>query len=86
MIIKFILSMLGGEMSTINLPVRIVTAFWWFFALIVVSSYTANLAAFLTISRLNTNIKSYNDLANQKDINYGTVGDTSIFDYITVRL
>ena len=31
---------------------RIVGGIWWFFTLIVISSYTANLAAFLTVERM----------------------------------
>lgn len=31
---------------------RVATAIWWFFALILISSYTANLAAFLTTQRM----------------------------------
>lgn len=37
---------------------------WWFFTLIMVSSYTANLAAFLTISTPFEKIKSVDDLKN----------------------
>lgn len=37
-------------------------AIWWFFTLIIVSSYTANLAAFLTIESLDEPIKSAEDL------------------------
>lgn len=41
---------------------RIVAAIWWFFTLIMVSSYTANLAAFLTIENPFERIKSVDDL------------------------
>lgn len=41
---------------------RIVASIWWFFTLIMVSSYTANLAAFLTIETLRSPIKSVEDL------------------------
>ena len=37
----------------------------WFFTLIVVSSYTANLAAFLTVTQMKMNIKSVSDLHKQ---------------------
>lgn len=50
---------------------------WWFFALIVTSSYTANLAAFLTKEHMEDSIKDVNDLANQKQIGYGLVGSGS---------
>lgn len=41
---------------------RIVASTWWFFTLIMVSSYTANLAAFLVIENLDSPIKSAEDL------------------------
>ena len=42
---------------------RMVGAVWWFFTLILISSYTANLAAFLTVERMVTPINSAEDLA-----------------------
>ena len=41
---------------------------WFFFALIMISSYTANLAAFLTVETLERPIESASDLANQNEI------------------
>ncbi|KAK9498543.1 hypothetical protein O3M35_003152 [Rhynocoris fuscipes] len=39
----------GSELAPVSVSTRMVAAIWWFFTLIMVSSYTANLAAFLTI-------------------------------------
>ncbi|CAH2002859.1 unnamed protein product [Acanthoscelides obtectus] len=60
---------------------RIVGGIWWFFTLIIISSYTANLAAFLTVERMTTPIESAQDLAEQTDIAYGTLegGSTMTF-------
>ncbi|XP_069968715.1 glutamate receptor ionotropic, kainate 2 isoform X3 [Bactrocera oleae] len=60
---------------------RIVGAIWWFFTLIIISSYTANLAAFLTVERMITPIEGASDLAEQSDISYGTLegGSTMTF-------
>lgn len=60
---------------------RIVGGIWWFFTLIIISSYTANLAAFLTVERMITPIESASDLADQMDIQYGTLesGSTQTF-------
>lgn len=54
---------------------------WWFFTLIMISSYTANLAAFLTMDKMETPIKGVEDLAKQTKIKYGSVkgGSTSTF-------
>ena len=60
---------------------RIVTSAWWFFSLILVSSYTANLAAFLTVEKLVTPIETVEDLAKQTEIRYGALkgGSTMAF-------
>ena len=47
---------------------RIVGGIWWFFTLILISSYTANLAAFLTVERMATPIENADDLADQSHI------------------
>jgi len=54
---------------------------WWFFTLIIISTYTANLAAFLTVERMLTPIESADDLAKQTEIQYGTLdsGSTQAF-------
>lgn len=55
---------------------RIVSSAWWFFCLIVTSIYTANLAAFLTITIGDAGINAASDLANQDNYAYGTVNDS----------
>ena len=59
--------------STISrgIPTRLAAAVWWFFALIVISSYTANLAAFLTKIQMEESIGGVDDLASQNQIRYG---------------
>lgn len=47
----------GGESSANSMAMRIVMGSWWLFTLIVCSSYTANLAAFLTVSRMDNPIR-----------------------------
>ena len=42
-----------------------IAALWWFFTLIMISSYTANLAAFLTVERMESPIESAEDLARR---------------------
>ena len=60
---------------------RFAAGMWFFFALIMIASYTANLAAFLTVETLERPIESVEDLANQNEIWYGAVngGSTSKF-------
>ena len=45
---------------------RIVAGIWWFFTTILISSYTANLAAFLTVDRIIAPFENAEDLAKQK--------------------
>ncbi|XP_045107939.1 glutamate receptor 1-like isoform X2 [Portunus trituberculatus] len=62
----------GIDLCPRSLSGRIVGSAWWFFTLIIISSYTANLAAFLTVERMVTPIKSVDDLAKQTEVEYGT--------------
>ncbi len=64
---------------------RIVGSAWWFFTLIIISSYTANLAAFLTVERMLTPIESADDLAKQDEIQYGTLARGSTQSFFQVR-
>ncbi|CAF3809797.1 unnamed protein product [Rotaria magnacalcarata] len=64
-----------------SLSGRVAATSWWYFSLIFVSSYTANLVAFLTVEKLVTPIESVEDLAKQEEIKYGSVrnGTTAAF-------
>ncbi|GLV33798.1 uncharacterized protein CBL_11315 [Carabus blaptoides fortunei] len=80
----FAIGSLMQQESNLNLKAtstRIVGGIWWFFTLIIISSYTANLAAFLTVERMITPIESASDLAEQTEISYGTLegGSTMTF-------
>ncbi|XP_070508319.1 glutamate receptor ionotropic, kainate 2-like [Chironomus tepperi] len=63
----------GSDILPKGSSTRIVTGMWWFFALIMLASYTANLAAFLTSDRLSSTISGAEDLAKQVEIKYGAV-------------
>uniref|UniRef100_A0AAQ5Y1X5 Glutamate receptor n=1 Tax=Amphiprion ocellaris TaxID=80972 RepID=A0AAQ5Y1X5_AMPOC len=71
----------GGDGVVSSVALRIVMGSWWLFTLIVCSSYTANLAAYLTVSRMDHAIRSFQDLARQIDVDYGTVRDSAVYDY-----
>ncbi|XP_036954996.1 glutamate receptor ionotropic, delta-2 isoform X1 [Acanthopagrus latus] len=72
----------GGEVPYTTLATRMMMGFWWMFALIVISSYTANLAAFLTITRIENSIQSLQDLSKQTELPYGTVLDSAVYDQV----
>ncbi|XP_071954989.1 glutamate receptor ionotropic, kainate 2-like [Antedon mediterranea] len=62
----------GSEINPRAFSTRVLSGFWWFFSLILISSYTANLAAFLTVERMISPIQNADDLAGQTTIRYGT--------------
>jgi len=87
----------GSDLNPKAASTRMVGGLWWFFTLIIISSYTANLAAFLTVrnrvkmqsiiltlikvERMATPVESAEGLAEQSDIQYGTLvgGSTMTF-------
>ena len=71
----------GSDLNPRAASTRIVGGIWWFFTLIIISSYTANLAAFLTVERMATPIEKADDLAEQSDIQYGTLNGGSTMTF-----
>jgi len=71
----------GCDLLPKSISTRTVAIMWWFFTLIMMSSYTANLAAFLTASKMSSPVNSAEDLAKQTKIKYGTYccGSTNSF-------
>ncbi|XP_017769340.1 PREDICTED: glutamate receptor ionotropic, kainate 2-like [Nicrophorus vespilloides] len=64
----------GTEIAPIAVSTRMVAGMWWFFTLIMVSSYTANLAAFLTTENPDspfTNVHELVQRAPKAGIKYG---------------
>ncbi|XP_046997299.1 glutamate receptor 1-like [Schistocerca americana] len=71
----------GCDITPRSISGRIVGSVWWFFTLILISSYTANLAAFLTVERMVAPINSPEDLASQTEVEYGTLYHGSTWDF-----
>ncbi|KAI1278138.1 Glutamate receptor ionotropic, kainate 3 [Halotydeus destructor] len=71
----------GGGEAPLNLSGRVAAGVWWLFAFIVIAAYTANLAAFLTVSRLETTIENLDHLADQFRIRYAPQEKTSAETY-----
>ncbi|XP_063995701.1 glutamate receptor ionotropic, kainate 2-like [Diachasmimorpha longicaudata] len=71
----------GSDILPRTPSIRMVAGMWWFFVLIMVSSYTANLAAFLTATKMDVSISSVTELAAQTKIKYGAIkgGSTAGF-------
>ncbi|XP_064408163.1 glutamate receptor ionotropic, kainate 3 [Latimeria chalumnae] len=73
--------MQGSDLMPKALSTRIIGGVWWFFTLIIISSYTANLAAFLILEKMESPINSADDLAKQTKIEYGAVRDGSTMSF-----
>ncbi|XP_076267436.1 glutamate receptor ionotropic, kainate 3-like [Rhynchophorus ferrugineus] len=74
----------GSEIAPIAIPTRLVSGVWWFFVLIMVSSYTANLASFLVTENhveLFTDVKSLLENADKYGIRYGAKANGATMDF-----
>ncbi|OWR42780.1 hypothetical protein KGM_207189 [Danaus plexippus plexippus] len=54
----------GSDIAPRSISGRIVGSVWCFFALVVVSTYTANMASYLTITRINEPLHAYSKVTN----------------------
>lgn len=63
----------GSDLAPKSMSTRTIAGLWYFFTLIMISSYTANLAAFLTVEKVVYPIESAEDLSQQSEIGYGCV-------------
>ncbi|XP_066275123.1 glutamate receptor 2-like [Branchiostoma lanceolatum] len=68
-----VLVQLSPDFLPRSLSGRIVTFFWCIGVLVATSTYTANLAAFLTVSSAESSISSPEDLLTQTEYTYGAV-------------
>uniref|UniRef100_A0A0N5C5R2 PBPe domain-containing protein n=1 Tax=Strongyloides papillosus TaxID=174720 RepID=A0A0N5C5R2_STREA len=71
----------GSDVIPRAAATRTVAVVWWMFTLILISTYTAQLAAFLTVERMTTPIESAGDLASQQKIKFGTLRNGSTMDF-----
>nr|AKO90025.1 ionotropic receptor 25a.2 [Microplitis mediator] len=75
------LSPQGGGIPPKNLSGQMVAGVWWLFGFITLAAYSANLAAYLTVSRLQPILKSWDDLKEQFDIQYSPVNPSDAYTY-----
>ncbi|KAJ8687208.1 hypothetical protein QAD02_023002 [Eretmocerus hayati] len=71
----------GGGEAPKNLSGRLVAATWWLFGFIIIASYTANLAAKLTLSKVEKSIESFDDLVNQFRHPYSVINNSDTYKY-----
>ena len=60
---------------------RLTSVTWWLGTVIIVATYTANLASLLTASRSQKSINSIEDLGSQTKIKYGKNDNDKMFSF-----
>lgn len=70
----------GGELPK-ALSGRTLVATYWLFVVLILATFTANLAAFLTVQRMNTPVSSLEQLGKQSRINYTVVEGSDAHKY-----
>ncbi|XP_021345787.1 glutamate receptor 4-like [Mizuhopecten yessoensis] len=76
------LLMRGTDFSPRPTSQRIITAGFTFFVLITVTTYTANMAAFLTTTNLEQPVTSLEELAERSDIECGTIDKSATMKFL----
>ncbi|XP_012347986.1 ionotropic receptor 25a isoform X2 [Apis florea] len=71
----------GGGEAPKALSSRILVAAYWLFVVLMLATFTANLAAFLTVERMQSPVQSLEQLARQSRINYTVVANSNQHQY-----
>ncbi|XP_032670681.1 ionotropic receptor 25a [Odontomachus brunneus] len=71
----------GGGEAPKALSSRTLVAAYWLFVVLMLATFTANLAAFLTVERMQSPVQSLEQLARQSRINYTVVANSSAHQY-----
>nr|QNL15109.1 ionotropic receptor 8a [Aulacocentrum confusum] len=71
----------GGGEAPKALSSRTLVAAYWLFVVLMLATFTANLAAFLTVERMQAQVQSLEQLARQSRINYTVVNMSSSHQY-----
>ncbi|XP_044745802.1 ionotropic receptor 25a [Coccinella septempunctata] len=71
----------GGGEAPKSLSGRTLVAAYWLFVVLMLATFTANLAAFLTVERMQTPVQSLEQLSRQSRINYTVVQDSDTHKY-----
>ncbi|XP_069774679.1 probable glutamate receptor [Narcine bancroftii] len=71
----------GAEPHPKALSTRVIGSVWWLFVIIFLTTYATNFGASLNPENQRPLIKSFNDLAKQSEIEYGTLKAGSTFQF-----
>ena len=64
-------SLPGAIHEPVTISARTLGAFYWLFIMVCFTSFTGNLIAFLTVSKVVMPVKTLDDLASQDTIKFG---------------
>ncbi|XP_018027085.1 ionotropic receptor 93a [Hyalella azteca] len=72
----------GGDRMPMCHSARVALGFWWVFVIIIVTTYSGNLVAFLTFPKLENAVQTLDDLlAARYSMSWGYVGGGALQDY-----
>ncbi|XP_017892674.1 ionotropic receptor 25a [Ceratina calcarata] len=71
----------GGGEAPKALSSRTLVAAYWLFVVLMLATFTANLAAFLTVERMQSPVQSLEQLARQSRINYTVQANYTVHQY-----
>ena len=60
-------------------------ALWWWFCIVLVGTYTGNLIAFLTVTKIELPINSLEDLVQDTSYSVGTTEGTALHELLRVK-
>ncbi|XP_064647069.1 glutamate receptor 3-like [Lineus longissimus] len=72
----------GGCDVPCSVSGRILVKVWWIFVLVMMATYTGNLIAFLTVTKVSLPITNLNELAEQSKLGYGTVRGSALWNLL----
>ncbi|OCT70563.1 glutamate receptor KA2 S homeolog isoform X1 [Xenopus laevis] len=72
----------GAEPHPKSVSARIIAVIWWIFSIVLVAAYIASFAAFLNSDSVQTtDIQTFEDLVNQRTLEFGTINSSSTFQF-----
>ena len=74
----------GGGETPKALSSRVLVAAYWLFVVLMLATFTANLAAFLTVERQQNTVKSLEELNRQSKITFTVLKDSPYLEYFEV--
>ena len=74
----------GGGETPKALSSRVLVAAYWLFVVQMLATFTGNLAAFLTVERMQDTVRSLEELNRQSKINYTVMEDSPYLEYFEV--